>query len=701
MSISRTFISSVFLALFLLSCGKRNSFVSRNYHELTSSYNILFNGENYLQTGKSLLVSGYQEDIWESITVEPVLVQDSLLNKNPMSDLAKESFLKAEDKAIKTVQKHSIIEYGGEQNKEIDKAYLLLGKARYYDGRYAPALEAFNFAISQNPGADLLLELKVWRAKTMLRLQNEEQAISILQEVVLSSKLEDPLKFQVFTCLSQAYIDMGDIEKAKVYLKLSQKTKGSKEQQDRNQFLLGQILYFQDSLSLAVKAFEDLALDRKKTKKYQSRSFVFLTSPEIAALDSVQNQIYLQRLNQCLNNLYYQENFAYLAFAAAQINKDSAKYVFSSIHSSADSFVRERSLNNLGDIAFDRGEILLAGVYYDSILREHKTLDTRYLLRLKRKYSSMLPLVNYEKSRSEIDSLNNLWSLDQTERFDYFMEEASKQNSWNTDVEDLNQATSDSWYFSNPSLVKSGLASFERQWGNIADQDNWKYEYSSSKKLSSDENLELIRREAIVLRAAVYEEQYKPRSDFNLDSIRMVYSEATLQSGILYQDRFEKNSLAENRYLSLIPTELDSETKLILYYRLYLLYKEWNQEDKAQAYLSRLKMDYPDHPYTKMTQGIRIDADDEDWTSQEIYQQIYYDYQASCYQEALDQLDRELPKLGDKEIIPKFELLRALVLLKMENKTLGIEALQRLIDIYPSSEETEFAEELLKINTSL
>ena len=78
--------------------------MSRNYHELSSSYNVLFNGENYLQTGRSLLISGYQEDIWEPITVEPILIQDSLLNKNPMSDLAEESFLKAEDKAIKTVQ---------------------------------------------------------------------------------------------------------------------------------------------------------------------------------------------------------------------------------------------------------------------------------------------------------------------------------------------------------------------------------------------------------------------------------------------------------------------------------------------------------------------------------------------------------------------------------------------------------------------
>jgi hypothetical protein len=32
-----------------------------------------------------------------------------------------------------------------EKNFQIDEAYLLLGKARYYDQRFIPALDAFNY----------------------------------------------------------------------------------------------------------------------------------------------------------------------------------------------------------------------------------------------------------------------------------------------------------------------------------------------------------------------------------------------------------------------------------------------------------------------------------------------------------------------------------------------------------------------------
>jgi hypothetical protein len=34
-----------------------------------------------------------------------------------------------------------------EENFQIDEAYLLLGKARYYDQRFIPALDAFNYIL--------------------------------------------------------------------------------------------------------------------------------------------------------------------------------------------------------------------------------------------------------------------------------------------------------------------------------------------------------------------------------------------------------------------------------------------------------------------------------------------------------------------------------------------------------------------------
>lgn len=48
----------------------------------------------------------------------------------------------------------------------MDEAHLLLGKSRYYDQRFVPALEAFNYILYKYPNSDKIYEAKVWRKQT-------------------------------------------------------------------------------------------------------------------------------------------------------------------------------------------------------------------------------------------------------------------------------------------------------------------------------------------------------------------------------------------------------------------------------------------------------------------------------------------------------------------------------------------------------
>jgi hypothetical protein len=54
---------------------------------------------------------------------------------------------------------------GRERNFQIDEAYLLLGKARYYDQRFIPALDAFNYILYKYPNSSNIYEAKIWRGK--------------------------------------------------------------------------------------------------------------------------------------------------------------------------------------------------------------------------------------------------------------------------------------------------------------------------------------------------------------------------------------------------------------------------------------------------------------------------------------------------------------------------------------------------------
>ncbi len=73
---------------------------------------------------------------------------------------------------------------GRERNSQIDDAYLLLGKSRYYTQRFIPAIEAFNYVIINYPYADLINETRIWRAKTNIRLDNDKFAIETLKIVL-------------------------------------------------------------------------------------------------------------------------------------------------------------------------------------------------------------------------------------------------------------------------------------------------------------------------------------------------------------------------------------------------------------------------------------------------------------------------------------------------------------------------------------
>ena len=129
--------------LLLIACStKRDTFVSRNMHALSARDNILYNGQIALDKGIADLKGAYKDNFWETLPIERMQVT----KEEDQPETAKNAnFERAETKATKAIQKHSMNIDGIERNFQMDEAYLLLGKTRYYDQRFIPALEAFNY----------------------------------------------------------------------------------------------------------------------------------------------------------------------------------------------------------------------------------------------------------------------------------------------------------------------------------------------------------------------------------------------------------------------------------------------------------------------------------------------------------------------------------------------------------------------------
>ncbi|MGK0386073.1 MAG: tetratricopeptide (TPR) repeat protein, partial [Patiriisocius sp.] len=187
---------------------KKNTFLNRNLNAVSTEYNTLYNGNNAFEQGKEGLAQTYRDNYYEILPVERIEVIDEVALTTDGKD---PNFNRAEEKAVKAIQKHSMYISGKEYNPQIDEAYMLLGKARYYDNRFIPALDAFNFILDKSATSNNVNNAKIWKAKTNIRIDNEDYAIKNLQEMLEEEDLKDEVIADANAMIAQAMINLDSI----------------------------------------------------------------------------------------------------------------------------------------------------------------------------------------------------------------------------------------------------------------------------------------------------------------------------------------------------------------------------------------------------------------------------------------------------------------------------------------------------------
>jgi len=410
-------------SLVLIACStKKDSFINRNYHAVTTEYNVLYNGDIALTKGVDELKTTYNDDFWDILPVERMQLTEQEMEP---TDKKNANFERAEGKATKAIQKHSMNVGGTERNPQMDEAHLLLGKTRYYDNRFIPALEAFNYVLYKYPTSDKIYETKVWREKTNIRLENEAIAIKNLKALLKEDVLDEQVVADANAILAQAYLNLEQKDSALIVLKEAARFTKQNEEKARYNFILGQLysrLNYPDSAYASYQ--EVIDMKRKAPRRYviqahamQAGQFNHKTGDTLAFMEKYRDLLEDRENRPFLDVLNHQ---VALFYDKQDNNKQAVKYYNYSLRKQTrDKYLVASNHRNLAEIYFQDAKYVKAGQYYDSTM-VYMNSRSREFKNIKRKRDNLADVIKYEGIAQTNDSILHLVSLPEAERRIFF-----------------------------------------------------------------------------------------------------------------------------------------------------------------------------------------------------------------------------------------------------------------------------------------
>jgi len=710
-------------SIFVVGCSrKKDNFISKNFHAVTAQYNTLFNGYNALTQGKENLANHYTDNYWEILPIERMQVREEVFLPGQTKN---SDFEKAEEKAVKAIQMHSMNIEGKEKNPQIDEAYLLLGKARYFDQRFVPALEAFNFILYKYPASDKINQAKIWREKVNIRLENDELAIKNLKRLLYQEELKPQDLADATSMLAQAYINTKSLDSAVAQLEIASAKTKNNDEKGRYRFIQGQLynqLSYKDSANLAFDKV--IELNRKTPRIYlisahieKAKNFNFTNGNKLEFLELLtdleedrENRPYLDKIYYQIAE-YHKENDSN-TLAYAYYNK-SLRTI------SQDKYLKALSYQTLGNMSFDNSAYKNAGAYYDSTMLNLKQ-NSKMFRAIKRKRDNLGDVIYYEDVAQRNDSILRLVNMSKEERLRLFTdytndlkqkaearkgkEEIAKRSSGLIINEDNStklafgtRESADVFYFYNPITVAFGKNEFIKTWGERQLEDNWRWSNKNPSNLGSaviDEALVNVTKEEL------FDPQFYitriPSEEKEIDSLAKDRNFAYYQLGLIYKDKFKEYNLAKDKLQALLKNNPEERLILPSKYNLYKIYTLLNLEDEAEITKDDIISKHPDSRYATILLNPETILGKDENSPENSYTNLYKQFENQKYLEVISKSDIYITNFDGEDIVPKFEFLKAVSKARLYGYDSYKEAINYIALNYPNSPEGKKAEEMMQ-----
>ena len=641
-----------------------------------------------------------------------------------------------EAKALKTISKYSVLVSGVEKNKKIFDAYMLLAKARMYQGKYLESLDALSYIFNTMSKDKRLPLAKIYQAANYTKMKEYYRADEVFRDLEEDPKIKLSREQLRILKVYQAdnFLKWGKKELAAEVLEDAFTYNKNRKTKSRIAFLRGQILAGLGKKSEARESFA-AAYKYANSYEFEVKSQIEIAKTFDGKADSYDEAMaYLDKIAKKgtyasrKNELYYASGLV-----AASATKDSIADSFfrkALKEKQSDPQIRGLTYSELAKKYFAKDDYLTAGIYYDSALavmsykpeKERLTELTANIKKLSKNYYIV----------KKNDSILALTKMTDAEKRDYFtkyidkikqkeaaaeLEKRKAERSKGFDNSDYNansifaNNSTDSnsfqnfgintggstFYFANSNNIPRGENAFRQVWGSRTLQDNWRYSAKAA-------TIEDMKNEALGianvpdprrLEPEFYIEKI-PTSKQELANLKKQRDTASLGMGRMYENFFGNTKLATKTLYDLVDSKPDEETDLMALYNIFIFNYEKNPADAERAKQIILQK----YPYTSYAEFVKNPKSKDFNKSTESVEKLYADayklYLTEKYTESSAMIDKAIADNPKDALVPKFYLLNAYNSGKTAGKEIMILQLEQIALNYGNTPEGKKAKDLLK-----
>lgn len=698
--------------------SNQNTVVGDIFHNTTAHFNGYFYAKEKSREVEKLILKSLDDDPNQILRLFPKL--DTTLAKSYRKDT--EEIVKM---ASISIQRHP-------NSRWVDDDYVLVGLARLFDCDFQNAIQTFKYVNTKSHDTNLRHQALVHLIRTFTE-QGEyakaEEAFQFLEKEKLSKTNAKNLYLEK-AYYYQLRVDYDNMVRS---LTKADSLLTHADRKGRIYFIIGQVY---QKLGFGSEAYNYYRKCLTTNPDYEIEFYARLNLAQVARLDNSRNvRVIRNQFGKLLSDAKNQEFKDKIYFELGEFERKQGNVLEAidqykhSAHAGKNKRIQGNAFLRVGELFFDSlKRFSLAKSYYDSALSSLPKEFENYNV-VKKRHEVLGEFVKYTETIQWQDSLLMMASLDSASlraRIDSVLASKEKKevgkskkrkksdvgntgNNQNSSFFQTESTRTNDWYFGNASAVSSGQSEFQRIWGSIPLEDNWRRSTktsgasagntpvanasieSSTKTTSGDDLPKGSAAEAAMVKLVAQLPKTEKQKNESLAKIEDAY----FKLGDLYYFQLNEKENAEGSYEKLLDRFPQSSYKPEVLYKLYLIHKE-KGDSKAEVLAQNLKDEFPNSTFTKIL--LNPDYLKETSVAQEkqkiIYKEAYAEFQRNNLRGTQDKI--KLAKgIGETSFTPQLDLLQILITGKTEDVTRYQYELGEFIKKYPDAQVHGYAETLL------